>query len=84
MKEGLSSSETSILKKATRRNIPEDGIRHSHCRENLKSYMDLLPFSGEMSETSTHLGSLERTNFNLVIQLFSILDCEQSPVTERL
>jgi hypothetical protein len=21
--------------------IPEDGILHSHCRENLKSYMDL-------------------------------------------
>jgi hypothetical protein len=24
--------------KATRRNIPEDGILHSHRRENLKSY----------------------------------------------
>jgi hypothetical protein len=26
------------LIKATRLNIPEDGILHSHCRENLKSY----------------------------------------------
>jgi hypothetical protein len=36
--EATRSSETSVNNKATRRHIPEDGILHSHRRENLKSY----------------------------------------------
>jgi hypothetical protein len=41
MMEALHSYETSVLTRATQRNIPEGGILHSHGRENLKFYIAL-------------------------------------------
>jgi hypothetical protein len=39
--EAIRSSETSVLTRATLHHISEDGILHSHHRENLKPYIAL-------------------------------------------
>jgi hypothetical protein len=44
MKEALSSSETSVFTRATHRNKGEDGILHTHRRENLKFDLEKIYF----------------------------------------
>jgi hypothetical protein len=41
MMKTIHSYETSVPTRAIRRNIPADGILHSHRRENLRSYKTL-------------------------------------------
>jgi hypothetical protein len=53
--EALSSFETLVLTRATRRNIPEDTILYSHRRENLKSYKFHNIFSQKFKRMSVLL-----------------------------
>jgi hypothetical protein len=61
----LSSSETSVLTRATRRDIPEDDILHSHRRENLKPYTVLNCLKTVHDVTSCNKSNLSDLNLHL-------------------
>jgi hypothetical protein len=54
MMQVISSSEASILTRATLCHIPEDSILHSHPRENLKSYKQEMRY---LCNGITHISS---------------------------
>jgi hypothetical protein len=71
MMESIHSSETSVLTRSTRRNIPEDGIIHCHRRENLRSYITLTDWALQrrrnVSPVGYELGFIsQKTTFFLV------------------
>jgi hypothetical protein len=70
MLEAQHSSETSVVTRATRRDIQEDGIIHSHHRENFKSYMSLFPLS--YIQVHVHL-FFHSFNIHVSIQLLSLI-----------
>jgi hypothetical protein len=63
MMEAVSFSETTVLSRAARGNIPEDAILHSHCREKIKSYLarliDIRPtFQASACPIAVHIRSI--------------------------
>jgi hypothetical protein len=77
--EAIRSSETSVHTRSIRRHIPEDGILHSHRRENLKSYklltslMVVLPYNSTNCGPGSSLISIY-INKNVNVRLFKILN----------
>jgi hypothetical protein len=69
--EATNSYGTSVYNKPTCRHIPEEGIFHSHCRENLKSYImyKCSPIWTLIYVSFKHI-SINLTNFMVASKLY--------------
>jgi hypothetical protein len=71
MMEAIATFETSVLTGVTRRNIPEEGILHSHRREILKSHNNKINFLVNLSPFHFMLRILEFSQRPLLIYRYT-------------
>jgi hypothetical protein len=74
--EPIRSSETSVHTRSARHHIPEDGILHSHCCENLKSYIGYVymhSVSSPQLNVHVHKQSTDNHNAKSALSLWLFL-----------
>jgi hypothetical protein len=79
MMEVIHSSETPILTRPTWCNIPEVSILHSHCRENLKSYIShycLLPYDLWYETVFQNCIQKHKSSFKGICMLVTYISCK--------